>query len=173
NASQKPTFVQISEHQHRDLGAIRKLVAAVLPQAWKAPTRANMANLIYHRPREAPVARQCSYKEFMSCQPINFKVSSRLLVYGIGYPSILLRIIYDEGNQSTIPIDGIYPGDVKFFVAQVMEKKADEKRLEDIPVVREFLEVFPEDLPSLPPVRQVDFQIDLILGATPVGTEHL
>ncbi|GKA31829.1 reverse transcriptase domain-containing protein [Tanacetum coccineum] len=25
------------------------------------------------RPREAPVARQCSYKEFMSCQPINFK----------------------------------------------------------------------------------------------------
>ncbi|GKA50893.1 putative reverse transcriptase domain-containing protein, partial [Tanacetum coccineum] len=27
------------------------------------------------RPREAPVARQCSYKEFMSCQPINFKGS--------------------------------------------------------------------------------------------------
>ncbi|GJW87857.1 putative reverse transcriptase domain-containing protein [Tanacetum coccineum] len=50
-----------------------------------------------------------------------------------------------------------------------MEKKADEKRLEDIPVVREFLEVFPEDLPSLPPVRQVDFQIDLIPGATPVA----
>ncbi|GJX63977.1 hypothetical protein Tco_0298320 [Tanacetum coccineum] len=25
------------------------------------------------RPREAPVARKCSYKEFMSCQPINFK----------------------------------------------------------------------------------------------------
>ncbi|GKA14404.1 hypothetical protein Tco_0694050 [Tanacetum coccineum] len=27
------------------------------------------------RPREAPVARRCSYKEFMSCQPINFKGS--------------------------------------------------------------------------------------------------
>ncbi|GKA15718.1 putative reverse transcriptase domain-containing protein [Tanacetum coccineum] len=39
------------------------------------------------------------------------------------------------------------------FVAQVMEKKSDDKRLEDIPVVREFLEVFPEDLPGLPPVR--------------------
>ncbi|GJW20095.1 putative reverse transcriptase domain-containing protein [Tanacetum coccineum] len=37
---------------------------------------------------------------------------------------------------------------------KVMEKKSDEKRLEDIPVVREFLEVFPEDLPGLPPVRQ-------------------
>nr|GEZ50421.1 reverse transcriptase domain-containing protein [Tanacetum cinerariifolium] len=45
----------------------------------------------------------------------------------------------------------------------------DEKRLEDIPVVREFLEVFPEDLPGLPLVRQVEFQIDLIQGATPVA----
>ncbi|GKC01889.1 reverse transcriptase domain-containing protein, partial [Tanacetum coccineum] len=54
------------------------------------------------------------------------------------------------------------------FIAQVMEKKSDEKRLEDIPVVREFPKVFPEDLPGLPPVRQVEFQIDLILGAAPV-----
>ncbi|GJZ95546.1 putative reverse transcriptase domain-containing protein [Tanacetum coccineum] len=44
------------------------------------------------------------------------------------------------------------------FVAQIMEKKSDKKRLEDIQVVREFPEVFPEDLPSLPPVRQVEFQ---------------
>ncbi|GJX80623.1 putative reverse transcriptase domain-containing protein [Tanacetum coccineum] len=36
------------------------------------------------------------------------------------------------------------------LVAQVMEKKSDERRLEDIPVVREFPEVFPEDLPGLP-----------------------
>ncbi|GJY23535.1 putative reverse transcriptase domain-containing protein [Tanacetum coccineum] len=35
-----------------------------------------------------------------------------------------------------------------------MEKKSDDKRLEDIPVVREFLEVFPKDLPSLPPVHR-------------------
>ncbi|GJT13103.1 hypothetical protein Tco_0860145, partial [Tanacetum coccineum] len=54
-------------------------------------------------------------------------------------------------------------------VVTVMEKKSDEKRLEDIPVVREFLEVFPEDLPGLPPVRQVEFQIDLIPGAAPVA----
>ncbi|GKG59378.1 hypothetical protein Tco_0605029, partial [Tanacetum coccineum] len=52
-----------------------------------------------------------------------------------------------------------------------MEKKSDEKRLEDIPVVREFLEVFLEDLPGLPPVRQVEFQTDLIPGAAPVARE--
>ncbi|GJZ18847.1 putative reverse transcriptase domain-containing protein [Tanacetum coccineum] len=57
------------------------------------------------------------------------------------------------------------------FVIQVMEKKSDEKRLEDIPVVREFLEVFPEDLPGLPPVPQVEFQIDLITGTIPVAIE--
>nr|GEW40021.1 reverse transcriptase domain-containing protein [Tanacetum cinerariifolium] len=55
------------------------------------------------------------------------------------------------------------------FIAQVIEKKSDEKRQEDIPVVREFLEVFPEDLPGLPPVRQVEFKIDLILKEAPVA----
>nr|GFB73196.1 putative reverse transcriptase domain-containing protein [Tanacetum cinerariifolium] len=43
------------------------------------------------------------------------------------------------------------------FIAQVMKKKSDEKGLEDLPVVREFLEVFLEVLPGLPPVRQVEF----------------
>nr|GEU69870.1 reverse transcriptase domain-containing protein [Tanacetum cinerariifolium] len=50
-----------------------------------------------------------------------------------------------------------------------MEKKFDEKGLEDIPVVREFLEVFLEEIPGLPPVRQREFQIELVLGAAPVA----
>ncbi|GJR93707.1 hypothetical protein Tco_0265881 [Tanacetum coccineum] len=76
------------------------------------------------------------------------------------------KILCDE-KVVHIPIDDetlIIRGD------RIMEKKkSDEKRLEDIPVVREFLEVFPEDLPGLPLVRQVEFQIDLIPGATPVA----
>nr|GFD17193.1 putative reverse transcriptase domain-containing protein [Tanacetum cinerariifolium] len=51
----------------------------------------------------------------------------------------------------------------------VEKKKSDEKRLEDIPVVKEFPNVFPKDLPGLPPIRQVEFQIDLILGTAPVA----
>nr|GEW39829.1 reverse transcriptase domain-containing protein [Tanacetum cinerariifolium] len=50
-----------------------------------------------------------------------------------------------------------------------MEKKTENKRLEDILVVREFLDVFPKYLLGLPPVCQVDFQIDLVLGAAPVA----
>ncbi|GKB32897.1 hypothetical protein Tco_0872298 [Tanacetum coccineum] len=60
-------------------------------------------------------------------------------------------------------------GETLIIRAQVMEKKSDEKRLEDIPIVREFPEVFPEDLHGLPPVRQVEFQIDLITGTTPIA----
>ncbi|GKG18130.1 hypothetical protein Tco_0372428, partial [Tanacetum coccineum] len=54
-------------------------------------------------------------------------------------------------------------------IAHVIEKKSEEKRLETIPVVREFPKVFPEDLPGLPPVRQVEFQIDLMPGAALVA----
>ncbi|GKC91152.1 putative reverse transcriptase domain-containing protein [Tanacetum coccineum] len=49
------------------------------------------------------------------------------------------------------------------------EDKSEEKRLEDVPIIREFLEVFPEYLPGLPPARQVEFQIDLVPGAGPVA----
>ncbi|GJT16383.1 putative reverse transcriptase domain-containing protein [Tanacetum coccineum] len=59
------------------------------------------------------------------------------------------------------------------FLAHITVKKAEdkseEKRLEDVPIVQDFLEVFPEDLPGIPPTRQVKFQIDLIPGAAPIA----
>ncbi|GKB45994.1 putative reverse transcriptase domain-containing protein, partial [Tanacetum coccineum] len=59
------------------------------------------------------------------------------------------------------------------YLAQVTSKKAEdkseEKRLEDVPIIREFPEVFPDDLPGLPPARQVEFQINLVPGAAPVA----
>nr|GEV06624.1 putative reverse transcriptase domain-containing protein [Tanacetum cinerariifolium] len=49
------------------------------------------------------------------------------------------------------------------------EDKLEEKRLKDVPIIREFPEVFPEDLPGLPPARQVEFQIDLVPDAAPIA----
>nr|GEU54904.1 putative reverse transcriptase domain-containing protein [Tanacetum cinerariifolium] len=46
--------------------------------------------------------------------------------------------------------------------------KADEKRLDDIRTVRDLHEVFMDDLTGLPPVREIEFHIDLILSALPV-----
>ncbi|GJV88085.1 hypothetical protein Tco_1532023 [Tanacetum coccineum] len=60
----------------------------------------------------------------------------------------------------------VYPAQV---TSKKTEDKSKEKRLEDVPIVREFLKVFPEDLPGLPPARQVKFQINLVLGAAPVA----
>ncbi|GJR50769.1 putative reverse transcriptase domain-containing protein [Tanacetum coccineum] len=45
----------------------------------------------------------------------------------------------------------------------------EKKRLEDVPIVKDFPDVFPEDLPGLPQTRQVEFHIDLVPGAAPVA----
>nr|GEW51267.1 retrotransposable element Tf2 [Tanacetum cinerariifolium] len=49
------------------------------------------------------------------------------------------------------------------------EGKSEKKRLENVPIVWDFLEVFLEDFSGLPPTRKVVFQIDLIPGAAPVA----
>ncbi|GKB79436.1 putative reverse transcriptase domain-containing protein [Tanacetum coccineum] len=57
------------------------------------------------------------------------------------------------------------------FLAHVTTKetedKSGEKRLKDVPIVRDFPEVFPKDLLGLPPTRQVEFQTDLMPGVAP------
>nr|GFB11697.1 putative reverse transcriptase domain-containing protein [Tanacetum cinerariifolium] len=59
------------------------------------------------------------------------------------------------------------------FLAQISTKKGEDKpggkQLKDIPIVQDFLEVFLEDLPGLPPARPVEFQIDLIPRAALVA----
>nr|GEU94471.1 reverse transcriptase domain-containing protein [Tanacetum cinerariifolium] len=93
------------------------------------------------------------------------KLGSFDFVIGMDWLSKYHAIIICGKKVVYIPIDG----ETLIIQAQVMEKKLDEKRLEDIPVFREFLEVFPEDLLGFPLVRQVEFQIDLILGVAPVA----
>nr|GEV49315.1 putative reverse transcriptase domain-containing protein [Tanacetum cinerariifolium] len=55
------------------------------------------------------------------------------------------------------------------ITAKKAEDKSEEKRLEDVPVVRDFPKVFLEDLLGIPPARQVEFQIDLVPSAAPVA----
>ncbi|GKD91376.1 putative reverse transcriptase domain-containing protein [Tanacetum coccineum] len=64
-----------------------------------------------------------------------------------------------------IPLEG------KMLVieAQVTEQESKEKQLEDVLVIRDFPEVFLDELPGLPPPREVEFCIDLIPGVAPVA----
>ncbi|GJW51849.1 putative reverse transcriptase domain-containing protein [Tanacetum coccineum] len=60
----------------------------------------------------------------------------------------------------------------KVFLIQMMkEEKTEisERQIEDVPVVRDFPEVFPKDLSGLPLTRQVEFHIELIPGAAPIA----
>ncbi|GKD32522.1 reverse transcriptase domain-containing protein [Tanacetum coccineum] len=68
------------------------------------------------------------------------------------------RIICDE-KVIHIPING------ETLIIREVRRETTRR----YPVVREFLKVFPEDLPSLSPIRQVEFQINLIPGTTPVA----
>nr|GEX08269.1 putative reverse transcriptase domain-containing protein [Tanacetum cinerariifolium] len=60
----------------------------------------------------------------------------------------------------------------QIFLAQISAKKEEDKsegkQLKDVTIVRDFSEVFIEDLPGLPPARPAEFQIDLIPGAAPI-----
>ncbi|GJY03593.1 putative reverse transcriptase domain-containing protein [Tanacetum coccineum] len=56
-----------------------------------------------------------------------------------------------------------FPIFLAHITTKEIEDKSEKKRLEDVPIVQNFPEVFPEDLPGLPLTRQVEFQIDLAI----------
>ncbi|GJS71939.1 putative reverse transcriptase domain-containing protein [Tanacetum coccineum] len=86
---------------------------------------------------------------------------------------------YDGGSNSKLNIisctrtQKYMQKGCQVYLAEVTSKKnedkSEEKRLEDVSIVQEFLKVFQEDFPRLPPARQVEFQIDLVPGAAPVA----
>jgi hypothetical protein len=65
-------------------------------------------------------------------------------------------------------------GEVVLNLPEVSHIKASlhhmvELKLEDIQVVREFLDVFPDDLPRMPPERVIEFKIELQPGTAPIS----
>ena len=55
------------------------------------------------------------------------------------------------------------------YLAHVIDINLSAKEIKDIPVVREFPKVFPEDLPGLPPDQEIEFTIDVIPGVAPIS----
>ncbi|GJR20516.1 putative reverse transcriptase domain-containing protein [Tanacetum coccineum] len=74
-----------------------------------------------------------------------------------------------SGTESLLShMDHLVTLSCELFLAQVNQKELKEKLLGDVPVIRDSPEVFPEELPGLPPPRQIEFRIDLIPGAAPL-----
>ena len=58
----------------------------------------------------------------------------------------------------------------QLYAAHILEPTGDKTpRLEDYQVLQEFKDVFPHEIPGLPPKRDIDFTIELVPGATPVS----
>ncbi|GJV46724.1 putative reverse transcriptase domain-containing protein [Tanacetum coccineum] len=71
------------------------------------------------------------------------------------------------------PLDVSYAvelADGRIVSTNKTKDKSEEKRLKDVPIVQDFPKVFPEELPGLPPTRQVEFQIDLVPNAVPLSS---
>ncbi|GKB92471.1 putative reverse transcriptase domain-containing protein [Tanacetum coccineum] len=77
------------------------------------------------------------------------KLGSFDVVIGMYWLSKYHAKIFCDEKVIHLPING------ETLIIRVMEKKSDEKRLENIPIVKEFLDIFPKDLCGLPPVHQV------------------
>ena len=86
-----------------------------------------------------------------------------------GYPK--LEFEDDRRILSTCVISALearrllYKG-CEAYLAYVIDKSTPEVTLDNVPVVREFLDVFPEDLSGLPPDRELEFEIELLSGST-------
>ncbi|GJR14599.1 putative reverse transcriptase domain-containing protein [Tanacetum coccineum] len=86
-----------------------------------------------------------------------------LMPIDLGSFNVIIGMYWLAKNHAVIVCDE------KIVTVKENKDGLKEKRLEDVPTIRDFPEVFPEDLPGLPPIRQVEFQIDLVLGATLVA----
>nr|GEW46920.1 reverse transcriptase domain-containing protein [Tanacetum cinerariifolium] len=127
------------------------------------------------------VARECTYQDFLMCQPLNFKGTEGVVRSFVlsSFSALLdvesstldtsyaIKLTDGRIQKPMLSLEGTQKymqRGCQVYLAQVTSKKTEdmleEKRLEDVPIVSEFLKVFPEDLPGLPPARQVEFQID-------------
>ncbi|GJR95183.1 putative reverse transcriptase domain-containing protein [Tanacetum coccineum] len=99
------------------------------------------------------------------------ELSSFDAIIGIDWLAKYQAVIVCAEKIVRIPWGKVHAKGFLIFLAHVtakeIEDKSEKKRLEDVPIVRDFPKVFPEDLPGLPSTRQVEFQIDLVPGAAP------
>ena len=90
-------------------------------------------------------------------------------------PGLPVVVFYGErrrapsGLISAISARCLLKKGCKGYLAHVVDTRSSEARLEDVPVVRDFLDVFPDDLPGLPPEREIDFPIDLVPITAPIS----
>nr|GEW99073.1 putative reverse transcriptase domain-containing protein [Tanacetum cinerariifolium] len=113
---------------------------------------------------DLPLCTKCNYHHTGQCAPKCGKCKSR--------NGVAQGRVYALRGRDASPDSKLSRGCDVFLVYVTMKEakdKSEGKRLEDVPVVRDFPEVFPEDLLGIPPARPVELQIDLVPGVVPIA----
>jgi hypothetical protein len=108
-----------------------------------------------------------SYKTKMDCYHKTLECvdeeGRKMTLQGIQKPVSVRQI-------STLQMKKYCRKGCSLYAIQVLESVKDDKpNLEDHPILREYKDVFPEEVPGLPPRRDIDFSIELTLGAVPAS----
>ncbi|XP_016182599.1 uncharacterized protein LOC107624657, partial [Arachis ipaensis] len=105
-------------------------------------------DLLVHTPHQMVMTRS-------GCRQVGFKLEGRDFVHDlICLPMIGLEMILGEEE-------------CQGYILLAANALGDAQNLDQIPVVRDFSEVFPEDIPKFPPQREIEFTIELVPGAGP------
>ncbi|GKF33284.1 hypothetical protein Tco_0106484 [Tanacetum coccineum] len=151
------------------LGQVRKLHAlnAEPREISRVGVQSRRTTIVVIKVEMAMLQQKCTRTTLSSIVPRRYET---LIIHGEGSnlgSETRLNIISCTKTQKYL-LKGYH-----VFLAHITmnqtEDKSGEKRLEDVPIVRDFSKVFPKDLPGLPPTRQVEFQIDLMPGVAPVA----
>ena len=100
----------------------------------------------------------CYRKEVRFCRPRETKV----VFYG-------LQKTLPNSIMTTMKASKMLRKSYQGYLAYVIEVRDSGSRLEDIPIFREFSDVFLNDLPGIPPDREIDFQIELAPRTKPIS----
>ena len=90
-------------------------------------------------------------------------------------PGLPVVVFYGErrrapsGLISVISVRCLLQKGCKGYLAHVVDTRSSEVRLEDVPVVKDFLDVFPDGFPGSPLEREIDFPIDFVPGTAPIS----
>ncbi|GKA85762.1 hypothetical protein Tco_0807416 [Tanacetum coccineum] len=158
-------------------------IEPVEPLEWKAldnrlkPSSIELPKLEL---KELPEHIEYNFLQENNQLPVTLKESTHPFVLIKSSWKMSLNQVYNLKDELTptsrrwIPLEGdeilrVHGERTLGAAKALMNAKIDEPRISDIPVVRDFTDVFPEDLLGLPPQRQVEFRIDLVPGATPVA----
>ena len=105
------------------------------------------------------------------CAHVNYN-RKRIIFKMEGVPKFIfegVKVSHDIPYISAIKVTKLMRQGCQGFLASVLDTTRTDIKIETILVINEFPDVFPEDLPGLPPDRDVEFAIDMMPGTAPIS----